>query len=202
MKISQNEKQKLETLPGHRRKKTMPWRSADLDFAWRAKKPVLCLHAVTDKNGHPLENEDESGRRLCEHWGTIFQVRVEGQRHHHHENILRYVQKALDDFRWVINKKEFDELMATKKESAPGPDGIPYSLHRCAGRLGSQFFLQSLSTCARRWPCSCTVCCEQNRFHSQVLRRRQQWKNCEIAGRTASFDAVQLRLQDSYHGNL
>ena len=36
--------------------------------AWRAKKPVLCLGAVTDEEGHPLENEDESGRRLCEYW--------------------------------------------------------------------------------------------------------------------------------------
>ena len=26
-----------------------------------------------------------------------------------------------------------------KKESAPGPGGIPYSVNRCAGRLGSQF---------------------------------------------------------------
>ena len=28
-------------------------------------KPMLCLHAVTDEDGHPLVNEDESGRRLC-----------------------------------------------------------------------------------------------------------------------------------------
>ena len=28
--------------------------------------------------------------------------------------------------------------MATKKESAPGPDVIPYSFYRCAGGLGSQ----------------------------------------------------------------
>ena len=35
--------------------------------AWRAKKPMLCLHALTDEDGHPLENEDESGRRLCEY---------------------------------------------------------------------------------------------------------------------------------------
>ena len=69
--------------------------------AWRAKKPMLCFHAVTDENGHPLENEDESGRRLCEYWGTIFRARVEGERHRHNENILRYVQRA------------------------PGPDGIP-----------------------------------------------------------------------------
>ena len=36
--------------------------------AWRNKKPVLTLSAVTDEEGHPLENEDESGRRLCEYW--------------------------------------------------------------------------------------------------------------------------------------
>ena len=29
--------------------------------------------------------------------------------------------------------------MATKNESAPGPDGIPKTLHWCAGGLGSQF---------------------------------------------------------------
>ena len=32
--------------------------------AWRNKKPVLSLSAVTDEEGHPLENEDESGRSL------------------------------------------------------------------------------------------------------------------------------------------
>ena len=30
----------------------------------RTKKPTLCFHAVTDEDGHPLESEDESGRRL------------------------------------------------------------------------------------------------------------------------------------------
>ena len=107
--------------------------------AWRAKKPMLCLHAVTDEDGHPLENEDESGRRLCEYWGTIFQARNEGERHHHYENILQYVQKAPDDIRWEIDRNEFDQLMATEKEPAPGPHVIPKSLYICAGGLGSQF---------------------------------------------------------------
>ena len=40
------------------------------------KKPVLCLSAVTDEEGHPLENEDQSGRRLCGYWGSIVQARV------------------------------------------------------------------------------------------------------------------------------
>ena len=116
--------------------------------AWRAKKPKLCLHAETDENGHTQENEEESGRRLCEYWGTIFQARV-GSRHHQYENILRYVQKALDDIRWVIDKNEFDELMATKKESVPGPDGIPYSFHMCAGGLGSRILFVHTNMCWR-----------------------------------------------------
>ena len=49
--------------------------------ACRTKKSVLSLSAVTDEEGHPLDNEDESGRRLCEYWWNIFQARVEGPRH-------------------------------------------------------------------------------------------------------------------------
>ena len=126
----------------------LPWTQTENDNAmakcrlglraWRAKRSMLCLHAVTDEDGHPLENEDESGRRLCVFWNTTFQARAEGPRHHQYENILRYVQKAPDDILWVIDQNEFNELMASKKESAPGPDGIPYSMYRCAGGLGSR----------------------------------------------------------------
>ena len=85
------------------------------------KKTVHCFSFVTDEDGNPLENEDESGRRLCEYWRTIFQARVEGPRHHQYEDILRFVQKTPDDNRWTIDKTEFDELIAMKKDSAPGP---------------------------------------------------------------------------------
>ena len=83
--------------------------------AWRAKKPILCLHAVTAEDGHPLENDGESGR------SRIFQARIEVQRHHLHETILRYDQKAPDDIRWEIDRNEFNEIMAAKRDSAPGP---------------------------------------------------------------------------------
>ena len=78
---------------------------------------MLCLHAVTDESGHLL---NQAGGYV-NIGGTIFQARVEGQRHHHHENILRRVQKAPDDIRWVIGKSEFDELMATKTGVCGGP---------------------------------------------------------------------------------
>ena len=86
--------------------------------AWRSKKPMLCLHAVTGEDGHTLENEDESDRRLCGCWGTVCQARAEGPRHHQYENILQNVEEVPDDTRWETDRNEFDELMATKKESA------------------------------------------------------------------------------------
>ena len=87
---------------------------------------MLCLHAVTDEDGHPLENENEneSGRRLCEYWGTILQACVEGERHHCLETIFSYVQRAPDSICREIDRNEFDERLAIKKESAPGPDGF------------------------------------------------------------------------------
>ena len=100
---------------------------------------MLCLHAVTDEDGHPLENENESRRRLCEYGCTTFQARVEGERHHCLETILSYGQRAPDNICWEIDRNEFDELSAIKKECAPGPDGIPFGLYRCAGGLGSRF---------------------------------------------------------------
>ena len=162
--------------------------------AWRTKKPMLCLHAVTDEDGHPLENEDKSGRRLCEYWSTSFQAHNEGERHHHKETIPRYVQKAPDDIRWTIDKKEFDELIATK-ESAPDPDGIPYGLYRYAGGLGLQFL--RTQTCSGGWRHPCAICREQKCLYPQVLRRRQQWKDRVITGSPTPVDAVRLRLQDT-----
>ena len=98
-------------------KKKLPWTQTEKDNAlarcrigqrvWRAKKLVLCL--------------------------TIFQARVEGPRHHQYENILRYVQRAPNDIRLTIDRTEFDGLIALKKDSAPGPDGIPCGAFRCAG---------------------------------------------------------------------
>ena len=68
-----------------------------------------------------------------------FQARIEGERHHCLETILSYVQRAPDSICWENDRNEFDELSAIKKESAPGPEGIPFGLYRCAGGLGSRF---------------------------------------------------------------
>ena len=58
---------------------------------------MLCFHAGTDEDCHPLKSEDESGMRLCAHWGKIFEAHIVGEQHHCHETILQYVQTAPDD---------------------------------------------------------------------------------------------------------
>ena len=88
--------------------------------------------AVTDEEGHPLENER-----------TIFQAREEGPRHHQHEDVLRYVQQDPDDISWTVDQDEFDDLLVLKKDSTPSPDGIPHGAYRCAGGLGSKFLFNA-----------------------------------------------------------
>ena len=53
------------------------------------------------------------------------------------------MQNVLEFLQWTIDKQEFDEMIATKKESAPGPVGIPHGIYRCAGGLGSRFLFNA-----------------------------------------------------------
>ena len=108
---------------------------------------MLSLHAVTGEDGHPCEDEDESCMRLCTYWSKVFESRNEDERHHAHETILENVQKVPDDIQWEIGKREFDEKIDTKKESAPGPDGIPYGIYRCAGGFGPTSCSMPINVC-------------------------------------------------------
>ena len=60
------------------------------------------------------------------------------------KDIVRYVQQVPDDISWIIDQAEFDDLLAVLTDSAPGPDGIPYGVYKCAGGLGSSFVLIKL----------------------------------------------------------
>ena len=43
------------------------------------------------------------------------------------------VQRAPEFTQCTLVKEEFDVLISTKKEAAPGPDGLPYNVCRCVG---------------------------------------------------------------------
>ena len=59
------------------------------------------------------------------------------------KKFLRCVQQAPDDIPWTLVQAEFDDLLASKEDSAPGPDGILYGVYRCAGGLGSKFLFHA-----------------------------------------------------------
>ena len=64
---------------------------------------MLSLSAATDEEGHLLENEMNQEEDFVS-IGKPFSKHVwDGPRHHQHEDILRYVQQALDDIRWTID---------------------------------------------------------------------------------------------------
>ena len=53
--------------------------------------------------------------------------------------MLAFVQLAPLDLNWNIGSIEFEALLTSKRESAPGPDGLPCSVCRSAGGIGAKF---------------------------------------------------------------
>ena len=135
----QNEKQLYTVFPGRRRKKTTPWPNAG----------SACEHGVPRNRCSAsmhlpmktviLLKMRTSRARDCAPNGARFlshAPRTSGTMP------TRPFSNTFRKFRKIFSGKltrEFDEMIATKKEPAPGPDGIPHSIYRCAGGLGSHF---------------------------------------------------------------
>ena len=48
------------------------------------------------------------------------------------------MQTALRDLTWSIDLDEFEELLVSKRESAPVPDWLPHGVSRSAGCIGAK----------------------------------------------------------------
>ena len=46
------------------------------------------------------------------------------------------------DYRWVLTKDEFLSFIASKRHTAPGPDGIPYDIYAIGGGIPGDIFYQ------------------------------------------------------------
>ena len=154
----------------------------------RCRGGLLSLSVVVDEEGHPLENEDESGRRFCEYWGTIFQARVESPRHHQHEDILRNVQKATDDTRWTIDKTEFDLL--NWMEFHVVPTSVSGMVDRNSSTMLTEFFWNEVPFLIILLKAELFFIAKTTDIHDNGRISR------------LSFDIVQLRLQTCFFCHL
>ena len=75
-------------------RKTLLWLDVGVDNVPVATRN-LCWFSVlvTAAEGHPLENRRWIRNKTL-FWRTIYQARVEGPKHHQHEDVLRFVQQA------------------------------------------------------------------------------------------------------------
>ena len=66
VKTSKHVKPRFQPSLGHKQKRTLLWLDVEMANVHSAmkKKPVLTLSSITDEEGYPLENEDDSGRRV------------------------------------------------------------------------------------------------------------------------------------------
>ena len=112
---------------------------ASCQQSWAVRKPKLTIHAFSSGDDAPILDANEAAHRLSQHWGNIFSARCGDIPNDHAELMLAFVQPAPNDLNWNIGLDEFEELLASKRESAPGPDGLPYSVYRSAGGVGTKF---------------------------------------------------------------
>ena len=68
---------------------------------------------------------------------------VENEQDHSCGTPFSYVQGRPDHTPWTLCEVVFDELLATKEDSAPGPDGLPYSDYRRVGGSGAQILFNT-----------------------------------------------------------
>ena len=104
--------------------------------SWAVKKPKLTIHSTSSADDGPIFDPDEAARRLCQHWDGIFSARSTSIPNGRAELAP---PELICNFRLDEFEERRKELLASKRESAPGPDGLPYGLYRSAGGIGAKF---------------------------------------------------------------
>ena len=131
---SQNVRTPFIICPGRRLKTTRPWaRCRRSQRAWCAKKPRFTLHVVTDEEGRP-EGMRMSQGQGCVHTGLAHWRQERATVGDHSCETILGMYKRLQTIYFAHSAtKNSTRCLPTQKDSAPDPDGLPYSVCRCSG---------------------------------------------------------------------
>jgi hypothetical protein len=110
-----NEMKKLARKEGLRRKAA----------AWATTRRTSKALAILDSTGLPAASPHEGTRLLRQHWGPVFKSKPHSVSEMSFYDA--YIQKAPSDIDWHMDFEEFRSLLMAMDDSAPGPDGLPYS---------------------------------------------------------------------------
>ena len=99
---------------------------------------MLTLHAVLGDDGGTVADADDVGQCLKEHWSQIFRARDEVAHEINAEVVVRHVVRAPDDIVGTTLEEDFCTMLARRKQSALGPDGLSCGVYRCAIGIGAK----------------------------------------------------------------
>ena len=116
--------------------------------SWAAKNSKLTIHAINGCDDAPIFVPDDATRRLCQKWSGIFRAGDYGIPAGQADTMLLFVVPALREMNWAIEFSALEEMLASKRESAPGPDWFPYSVYRSAGGVGAKFPCATTKRCS------------------------------------------------------
>eukprot|EP00959_Pyramimonas_sp_CCMP1952_P039801 832326-Pyramimonas_sp.AAC.1 len=114
-----------------------------LGKAWRASRRQISLSAVVGPDGTAHSDPRACATTLTVYWGEVFSPGVPNM-----ENAKRFldlIPRIPDDnyqyttvshprYPWVISPGQFHDLPHSRVDSAPGPDGLPYSVWQCGNQ--------------------------------------------------------------------
>ena len=98
-------------------------------------KPKLTLNEISGADHVPISDPCEAANS----WGSVFMARVADIPGGQGRDDVVFVLPARHDMNWAIGLNEFEQLLFSNRESAPGPDALPYNVYCAAGGIGAKF---------------------------------------------------------------
>jgi len=94
--------------------------------AWSPKNRKVALTGILDGGSNPIMNHEDGAKELARHWG---QVHTPIRPDHEKEALfLEHVQPAASSVTWELSQEQVFQVIDKLHDSAPGPDGLPYSM--------------------------------------------------------------------------
>ena len=126
---------------------------------------MLTLHAVLGDDGGTVADADDVGRFLK----RTLEINA--------EVVVRHVVGAPDDIVGTTLEEDFCTMLARRKQSALGPDGLSCGVYRCAGGIGAKLFFTGYENLVARGSPLDGVAAGRTVFiYSQILRNRRPWQ--------------------------